>query len=61
MNPTSEFYKHSNIDSNMKYPLGYNRKLTWYEPENEEEIDVVKPYITSTSFCSWTRGTLLSK
>jgi hypothetical protein len=24
-------------------------------------VDVVKPYITSTSFCCWTRGILLSK
>lgn len=24
-------------------------------------MDVVKPYITSTSYCTWTRGILISK
>lgn len=26
-----------------------------------EEVDVVKPYVTSTSYCAWTRGTLVAR
>lgn len=56
-----EFYKHNNLDPTLKYPLGMNRKLNYYQPEVGEEIDVVKPYVTSTSYCGWTRGVLISK
>ena len=38
-----------------------HRKLSFYEPEVEEEVDVVKPYITSTSYCAWTRCKIISK
>ena len=58
---SSDYYKHSNQDPSLKFPLGHNRKLNWYEPEVGESVDVVKPYITSTSFCSWTRGILVGK
>ncbi len=56
-----DYYKHNNLDTSLKHPLGFNRKLNYYEPEVGEEVDVVKPYITSTGYCAWTRGTLLSK
>lgn len=26
-----------------------------------EDVDVVKPYVTSTSYCAWTRGTLIAR
>lgn len=35
--------------------------MNWFEPEVGDRVDVVKPYITSTSFCSWTRAVLLAK
>ena len=57
----SDFYKHNNLDPTLKFPLGQNRPLNWYEPEVDSNVDVVKPYITSTSFCCWTRGALISK
>lgn len=55
-----EYYKHNNLDPSLRNPLGLNRKLNYYQPEVGEEVDVVKPYVTSTSYCAWTRGRLLS-
>lgn len=58
---SSEYYKHNRLDPSLKNPLGLGRPLNWYEPEVGEAVDVVKPYITSSSFSGWTRGILLSK
>lgn len=58
---TLDYYKYNNQDPTLKYPLGHNRALNWYEPEEGENIDVVKPYITSTSYCGWTRALLVEK
>ena len=56
-----EYYKHNNLDPTLRYPLGINRQLNWYEPEAAQSIDVVKPYISSTNYCGWSRGILLEK
>lgn len=58
-NPSSEFYKTSNIDMSLNYPLGKDRPFEQYNPMEGEDCDTVKPYITSTSFCGWTRCTVL--
>lgn len=57
----NEYYKHTNLDLTGRQPLGEDRPLNWYEPEVGEAVDVVKPYITSTGFCGWTRGVLVAK
>lgn len=54
-NTNAEFYKKANVDLAMKFPLGIHRPLINYEPKVGEECDVVKPYITSTSYCGWVR------
>lgn len=61
MDTSMEYYKHHSLDPLLRHPLGINRKLNYYEPEVGEEVDVVKPYITSTSYCAWTRGTLIAR
>ena len=57
----NNFYKQNNTDTNQRFPIGQNRPLSWMEPEVGEQVDVVRPYITSTGYCAWVRGTLLSK
>ena len=27
-----DYYKHNSLDSSLKFPLGLNRRLNWYEP-----------------------------
>lgn len=61
MDTSMEYYKHHSLDPTLRHPLGINRRLNYYEPEVGEEVDVVKPYVTSTSYCAWTRGTLLAR
>ena len=58
-NTASEFYKTNRNDMSLKHPIGLNRPLSNYSPKIGEECDVVRPYITSTSFCGWTRCTVL--
>lgn len=58
-NSSSEFYKTARADLGLKFPIGVSRPLERYEPAPGEECDVVRPYITSTSFCGWTRCTVL--
>ena len=58
-NCNSEFYRTARNDSTLKYPIGLQRPLPKYCPAIGEECDVVRPYITSTSFCGWTRCTVL--
>ena len=55
----SEFYKTANLDPTLNYPLGKDRPLVQHFPKVGEECDVVKPYITSTGFCGWTRCTVV--
>ena len=57
----ANLYKQNNLDTNQRYPLGPNRLIDFMEPEVGQDVDVVKPYITSTGYCAWTRGTLIGK
>ena len=57
----ANLYKQNNLDTNQRYPLGINRTLNYIEPEVGEDVDVVKPYLTSTGYCAWTRGTLVGR
>lgn len=48
------------LDRNLDFPIGRANPLPRYSPQVNEECDVVKPYITTTSPCSWVRCTILS-
>lgn len=54
-NLNSEFYKSANLDASLAFPIGRDRPLQQYRPAVGEVCDVVRPYITSTSICGWTR------
>ena len=56
----NNFYKSAHLDPNLDFPIGKERALPNYTPEIGETCDVIKPYITSTSYCVWTRCTVLS-
>lgn len=55
------YYKQNNLDTSQRQPLGVTRQLNFYEPQIGEQVDIVKPYITSTGYCCWTRATFLAK
>jgi hypothetical protein len=48
------------LDRNLDFPIGRANPLPRYHPQINEECDVVKPYITTTSPCTWVRCTVLS-
>ena len=56
----NSFYKSAHLDPNLDFPIGVERPLANYTPEIGETCDVIKPYITSTSFCVWTRCAVLA-
>lgn len=58
-NLNADYYKSANLDLSLAYPIGKDHPLPQYSPAAGEECDVVRPYITSTSFCGWTRCTVL--
>lgn len=60
-NTEAEFYKHSRLDIESRFPLGKRHPLHYYEPEVGEECDIVKPYISSITYCGWTRCTVIAK
>jgi hypothetical protein len=56
----AEYYKYNMLDRNIDYPIGRDNPLERYFPEVNEECDVVKPYITTTSPCGWVRCLVLN-
>lgn len=56
----AEFYKFNNLDRALDFPLGRAHPLPRYQPQINEECDVVRPYITMISSCNWVRCTVLA-
>lgn len=54
-NSKSEFYEYNNLDRALAYPIGRENPLPGFVPTINEECDVVRPNLSCTTVCTWSR------
>ena len=59
-NVKAEYYEYNCIDRNLDFPIGRLHPLPKFVPTINEECDVLKPYVTCTAPCVWTRCLVLN-